>query len=85
MPVRESLLIDTDVRRSLVLGSVLERCEVEGAAVLGTVARDERFERGVFVAGKRVPGEVITVEVEVSREVVRSGSVEVDLGSAGQD
>ncbi|WP_456482516.1 hypothetical protein [Methanopyrus sp.] len=85
MPVRESLLIDTDVRRSLVLGSVLERCELERAAVLSTVARDERFEHGVFVAGKRVPGEVVTVEVEVSRESVRSGSVEVDLDPAGPD
>ncbi|WP_457620162.1 hypothetical protein [Methanopyrus sp.] len=85
MPVRESLLIDTDVRYSLVIGSVLEKCEVERAAVLGTVARNERFERGVFVAGKRVPGEVITVEVEVSREVVRSGSVEIDLDPADPD
>ncbi|WP_456483088.1 hypothetical protein [Methanopyrus kandleri] len=85
MPVRESLLIDTDVRRSLVLGSVLERCEVERAAVLGTVAQGKRFEHGVFVAGKRVPGEVITVEVEVSREVVRSGSMEVDLDPADPD
>ncbi|WP_457614102.1 hypothetical protein [Methanopyrus sp.] len=85
MPVRESLLMDTDVRYSLVIGSVLEKCEVERAAVLGTVAWNERFERGIFVAGKRVSGELITVEVEVSEEIVRSGSVEVELDPANPD
>ncbi|MEO2241189.1 MAG: hypothetical protein ABGY09_03875 [Euryarchaeota archaeon] len=85
MPVRDSVLIDTEVEEGLVLGSVLEGCKVRRAAVVGTVARGERFRETVVVGGREVGGRVVTVPVRAGAWGAASGEEEARVPEGDGD